>query len=284
MHYRNALGVIGLTLSATCTVALAFDDTKYPDLWGQWIGVRIPGVGGQPAFDPTKPWGRGQQAPLTPEYQAVLEASLADQAKGGQGNWKPGADCLPPGMPGMMTLYQAAEFIVLPEITYIRIDHVHDSHRRIYTDGREWPQDVEPAFAGYSIGKWSDKDGDGRYHLLEVETRHMKGPRAYDASGIPLHRDNQTVVRERIYLDKANPNILHDEITVIDNALTRPWTVIKNYRRNRNPIWIESSCMEANPHIRIGKENYMLSADGYLMPAKKNQQPPDLRYFSQSQK
>ena len=78
--------------------------------------------------------------------------------------------------------------------------------------------------------------------------------------------------------------ILHDEITTIDNALTRPWTVTKNYRRDRDPIWIESICTEANPHIRLGKENYMLSADGYLMPAKKNQQPPDLKYFSQSQK
>jgi hypothetical protein len=26
-----------------------------------------------------------------------------------------------------------------------------------------------------------------------------------------------------MYVDKTNPNILHDEITVIDNALTRPW-------------------------------------------------------------
>jgi len=173
------------------------------------------------------------------------------------------------------------EIIVLPEVTYILIDHIHDTHRRIYTDGREWPQDLEPAFSGYSIGKWSDKDGDGRYHLLEVETRGMKGPRAYDASGIPLHRDDQTVVKERIYLDKANPNILHDEITVIDNALTRPWTVIKNYRRNPNerPIWPEYVCAENNSHIHIANENYFLSADGHLMPAKKDQPPPDLRYF-----
>ena len=83
MRHRNALGAIGLALVATCSTAMAFDDAKYPDLWGQWIGVRIPGVGGQPAFDPTKPWGLGQQAPLTPEYQKVLEASLADQANGG---------------------------------------------------------------------------------------------------------------------------------------------------------------------------------------------------------
>jgi hypothetical protein len=34
--------------------------------------------------------------------------------------------------------------------------------------------------------------------------------------------------------------------------------------------------------VKIGGENYMLSADGYLMPTKKNQPPPDLRYFNQS--
>src|SRR5262249_53973338 len=90
----------------------------------------------------------------------------------------------------------------------ILIDHIHDTHRRIYTDRREWPEDVEPVFAVYPIEKGSAQDSDGRSPLLKVETRHMKGPRAYDASGIPLHRDNQTVVKERIYLDKANPSIL----------------------------------------------------------------------------
>jgi len=137
---------------------------------------------------------------------------------------------------------------------------------------------------GYSIGRWIDETGSGRYSVLEIETRNMKGPRAFEPSGIPLHSDNQTVVHERMYLDKANPDILHDEITTIDHALTRPWTVNKSYQRERNPIWIEAVCNEANPHLRIGKENYMLSADGYLMPAKKNQQPPDLRYFRQSAK
>ena len=41
---------------------------------------------GQPSFDQTKLWGNGQQAPLTPEYQAMLDASIADQEKGGLGN------------------------------------------------------------------------------------------------------------------------------------------------------------------------------------------------------
>jgi hypothetical protein len=85
--------------------------------------------------------------------------------------------------------------------------------RRIYTDGRAWPNDPEPTFAGYSIGRWIDADGDGRYDALEVETRHMKGPRTLEGSGLPLHKDNQTMVKERIFLDKTNPDILYDEIT-----------------------------------------------------------------------
>jgi hypothetical protein len=59
---------------------------------------------------------------------------------------------------------------------------------------------------------------------------------------------------------------------------------VKNYVRESRPIvWFESICSESNEHIRIGKENYMMSADGYLMPAKKGQSPPDLRYFKKSQ-
>jgi hypothetical protein len=118
--------------------------------------------------------------------------------------------------------------------------------------------------------------------VLEVETRGVKGPRVYENTGIPLHADNQTIIRERIYLDKTDANLLHDEITTIDHALTRPWTVVKDYRRTpiSEPIWWrESVCAENNVHVTIGNEIYFLSGDGFLMPSKKHQPPPDLRYF-----
>jgi hypothetical protein len=277
MRCTNLIAWVALAaLCAGITPALAFDETKYPDWNGQWkLGI--------PAkWDPSKPPGRGQQAPLTPEYQAIFEANLADQAAGGQGT-DPTYVCIPDGMPRAMNVVFPMEIVIMPKTTYMMIEYL-SMLRRIYTDGREWPKDQEPSFMGYSIGRWVDEDGDGRYDLLEVETRNMKGPRAFDPSGIPLHEDNQTVVKERIFLDKANPGILHDEITTIDHALTHPWTVMKNYRRIRNPIWIEAICTESNPHVRIGNENYMLSADGYLMPAKKDQPPPDLRYFNQARK
>ncbi len=278
---RNLIGAMALTaLCMTIAEAQAFDDAKYPNLKGQWTRAIVPGAGGQPAFDPSKPPGRGQQAPLTAEYQAIFETNLADQAAGGHGNvlWN---TCLPNAMPGMMTVFQPMEIVVMPETTYILINQTHDAHRRIYTDGRDWPKEVEPAFEGYSIGKWVDEDGDGRYDMLEIETRHLKGPRVYDASGLPLHADNRSVIKERIFLDRADRNILYDEITIFDNALTRPWTVTKKYVRNPNPrpVWYEYVCAENNPHVVIGKENYFRSADGLLMPAKKDQAPPDLRYF-----
>jgi hypothetical protein len=200
------------------------------------------------------------------------------------GEGGPGLDpsyvCLPPGMPRAMNVYTPMEIVVTPETTYILIDHIHDS-RRIYTDGRDWPPDVEPSYSGYSIGRWIDSKGAGRYDLLEVETRNFKGPRALETTGLPLHHDNQTIVKERIFFDPAEAGILHDEITVLDHAFTRPWTVLKSYRRTANarPVWAENVCAEGNQHVEIGRQSYMLSAEGHLMPTKKNQAPPDLRYF-----
>jgi hypothetical protein len=189
-------------------------------------------------------------------------------------------------MPMMMNVLAPMEIVVLPEVTYILTSDVHAYVRRVFTDGREWPENIEPAFqGGLSLGKWID-DGNGRYDVLEIETRGFKGPRVYDDSGIPLHADNQSIIKERLYLDKADRNLLHDVITVSDHALTRPWAVAKSYRRNANPrpLWVESECEEGQAHVQIGKEGYFLSAEGLLMPAKKGQTPPDLRYFNQSRK
>jgi hypothetical protein len=257
--------------------AAAHDESKYPDWAGTWR--RAPGTG--IGWEETKPRGRGQQPPLTAEYQAIWEASMADQDAGGQGG-DTRVTCISNGMPRLMTVIRPIEFVILPKITYVVYEN--NLPRRIYTDGSGFPPDNEPSYAGYSVGTWLDTDGDGRFDTLEVETRDFKGPRNYEDSGMPLHVDNQSIVKERLSLDKANPDILKNEITVIDHALTRPWTVVKNYHRIRNGRMYEDLCNESNVHVQIGKENYFMSADGYLMPAKKDQAPPDLRYFKQTQK
>src|SRR5215467_10700784 len=157
---------------------------------------------------------------------------------------------------------------------------IFEANLKDQAEGGQFPEDTDTSFMGYSIGKWVDTDGDGRYDELLVETRFLKSPRAYDSSGIPLHPDGKTIVQERFYQDKDKPDVLHDEVTTIDNALTRPWMVTKHYNRVRNPIWVEAICSENNDHIKLGNETYMRSAEGLLMPAKKGQRPPDLRYFN----
>src|ERR1700738_1180940 len=90
------------------------DDMKYPDWESQWRNP-IAGRGGNP-WDPSKPMGLGQQAPLTPEYQAIFEASLEDQAQGGQGN-NYRAACVLSGMPRIMSLAAPMEILIAPAAT-----------------------------------------------------------------------------------------------------------------------------------------------------------------------
>jgi hypothetical protein len=285
MRCRSSIGAFALMAALTMMAGggAAAADAKYPNWKGQWIPVIASGAGAQ-SFDPTKPAGPGQQAPLTPEYQKVLEKSVTEQAGGGFGN-DPTAECYAAGMPRMMT-YEAQEYVVTPDMTYILLGG-DDNLRRIFTDGRNWPDKINETYQGYSIGRWIDEDGDGTYDVLEAETRGpFKGPRAYDASGLPLASDDESTFKERFFVDKADPNLLHDVMTVFDHALTRPWTVDKIFRRNADPQpdWPEYYCHVTNNRIILGGEGYRLNPDGVLMPTRKDQPPPDLRYFKPTAK
>ncbi len=187
----------------------------------------------------------------------------------------------------MMNVYNPLEIVITPDTTYLLTSHNNDMYRRIFTDGRDWPKDPERTLAGYSIGKWVGEDADGKYNALEVETRFLRGPRAYENTGIPFHKDDQTVIKERFYLDKANRNTLYDDIIVLDHALTRPYGKLEKLVRSQDPrpVWRAESCPEDNEWLRIGKETYVVNeSDGKLMPSYKNQPPPDLSSFPQSKK
>jgi hypothetical protein len=280
MLLKSMIGSIALLAAVIAEPVAAqqpFDASKYPALAGQW--QRVGRLG---AFDATKPPGLGQQAPLTPEYQKIFEANLAEVAKGGFGD-DPVYTCIPEGMPRAMTLVLPMEIVITRDTTYIMMEYL-SMLRRIYTDGRDFPKDEDPSWMGYSIGKWIDEDGDGRFDVLEVETRNLKNPRTFDPSGLPVHKDGETIVKERFYLDKANPDALHDEITVYDHALTRPWKVVRDMKREKKPIWVESICSEGNVHVNIGGQHYMLNGDGELMPSMKDQPPPSLKHFDQTKK
>jgi hypothetical protein len=281
MPKRSAVSLFTLTgvLCASLTGAPALDETRYPDWKGQW--VRADGAEAA-QWDARKPWGLGQQPPLISEYQALFEANLKQLAVGVKAS-DPTTRCIPSAMPRVMMAIHPMEIVVMPDTTYIMIE-TSSTLRCVFTDGRAWPKEREPSYAGYSIGQWEDTDRDGRFDTLAIETRFIKGPHSYDDSGIPLHQDEQAVIKERISPDRSDPRLLRNEITTIDNALSRPWTVTQSYRRvaSAQPVWTERICSEDSQTIRIGEEDYALGTDGLLAPVRKGQPPPDLRYFNET--
>jgi hypothetical protein len=125
---------------------------------------------------------------------------MADQADGGLGNF-PTALGRASGMPYIMMAFGPMEWVVTTDTIYILIGW-HHHYRRIFTDGRDWPENIESTYAGHSIGRWVDEDGDGVYDLLLVETRGFKGPRAVDEAGLPLHVSTGIRLIQGYYMTK----------------------------------------------------------------------------------
>src|SRR6202049_3668523 len=104
----------------------AQDAKKYPAFEGMWDRGSPLG-----SWDPTKPPGRGQQAPLTPEYQAVYEANIAKDKAGIV--FDPKFTCVPGGMPRVMNMTQPMEFIIKPTVVYMLMES-QSPIRRISND------------------------------------------------------------------------------------------------------------------------------------------------------
>src|SRR4051794_6670289 len=102
---RRALAIATTLLALAAMPCFADDGSRFPDWSGQWART----YGGNPRYDQTKPI-RKQEAPLKPEYQALFEASIADQNAGGHGLDR-GYTCLPQGMPRMMSGVSMFEFL-----------------------------------------------------------------------------------------------------------------------------------------------------------------------------
>ncbi len=259
----SAFSTLFLSGAALSTAALAAPATVYPDWSGQW--ERIGSLNWPPeGYEAAGP------APLTPEYQAVYEHNL-ELRKNGVLAGDPPATCLPPGMPRVMKMSFPMEIVITPTITYIIADW-ESQLRRVYTDGRDWPEYILPEFNGYSLGEWHDENNDGVYDMLSITTKGIKGPRSIDSTGVVLHENNETEVFEEIR--RLDAGTLENTITTIDDAFTRPWTIRQQYSHVPQPeaIWVEYACAEGNRHIQLGDEWYFLNDDeGVLEPTREGQ-------------
>jgi len=250
-----ALGIFATSLASTIASlpVTAQDDVVYPanapgasyaelDNWPDFRGLWFPAFafGSGPAEEPK----------LKGTYKEYYEAELAKVAANPNYEISEGFNnCEPPGMPYMMTMPYSIEFLFTPGKITVN-QEAHMMVRRIFLDGRPFPESPDPSYFGDSRGHW---EGD----TLVVETRNTRPGQRLGVLGVS--NSDALVIHERIYLDEANPDLLHLDFTYEDpNVLEEPWNLKHTFRRDRTWDMLEYICDENDRHP--------VDADGQTQP------------------
>jgi hypothetical protein len=179
-----------------------------------------------------RPGGRPVPPTLTPDYDAKEKAFVAGQSKG-ENVQNENANCVPPGVPGIMQMPYPLEFIYSPGRVTIGIE-TDSQVRRIYM-GAKHPDDPDPSYNGDSVGHW---EGD----TLVVDTIALD-PTTDIAPGVG--HTAQTHIVERFRL--VDPDHMEVATTIDDpKVLTKPWTVVRPYIRHRDWKIREYVCEQNN--------------------------------------
>jgi hypothetical protein len=207
-----------------------------PDLSGLWEGERQ-GGGGSLMNDIARNLKGG--LPFQPWAADLLKARLANEDKD-----DPDGYCQPLGLVRMHVHPYPRKIIQLPSLLVIMFER-DNSFRQIFTDGRPMPVDPQPAYNGYSTGKW---DGD----TLVVQTTGFKDGMWLDNVGSPFTSAAKVIERFR----RPSFGNLEIEVTVDDpKAYTKPWTILLKQTLAADTDMLEFFCMENNrdmPHM-VGK-------------------------------
>jgi hypothetical protein len=150
-----------------------------------------------------------EEAPIRPEA-AELFRKRAE--RGASDN--PSTQCLPQGIPRADLFPAPFRIIQTPGLIAILYE-VDNTHRQVHTDGRKLPVDPQPAWLGYSVGKW---EGD----TLVVDTAGFNDKSWLDARGHPHSEDLR--IHERLH--RRDFGHMDLQVTVEDPKMyTRPFTI-----------------------------------------------------------
>lgn len=165
---------------------------------------------------------------IAPRANALLLNRQASERK-----QDPDSNCTLSGVPRIETgqtpfkILQAADEVVI-------LYQAFTTFRQVFTDGRPLPQDPQPSWLGYSVGKW---DGD----TLVVETVGFNDLTWLDNAGTP-HSDSLHVT-ERFH--RRDPKRLDIQITIDDpKTFSKPLTVTQHARLLPSTDLTEFICLE----------------------------------------
>jgi hypothetical protein len=223
--------------------AVAADASKLPG--GTWASIaQLPDMNGvwemtfgsRRAAQVTAARGAGdfgppQQFVLTPAYAAMQKDYQTNPPHD-----SPMANCVPPGMPGIMSQPYPIEILYTPGMVTV-IAEAFMQVRHIYTDGRGHPEDPDLTYNGHSIGHW---EGD----TLVVDTVGFVKDTPLGMNMGVKHSDKMHIV-ERFHL--ADPKTLEIATTIDDpDALSKPYSRTVSYARHPDWTLAEYICQQNN--------------------------------------
>jgi hypothetical protein len=177
------------------------------------------------------------KVPMTDEARRIHTA----RSTGLLGWEEPDAHCLPQGVP-KVNMAPVPFKIVQTEKLVVLVYEAFNLWRQVFLDGRDFADDLNPSWLGYSKGRW---EGDA----LVVETRGLNGKQWLDHGGLPA--SDKLVVTERFRRPAFGR--LEIDITINDPTYyTKPWTATVQSRLLLGTELFEFICNEnekSTPHM-----------------------------------
>jgi hypothetical protein len=148
-------------------------------------------------------------APFLPWAKA-----LHDERQKSLGVGAPTERCLPHGIPdAMLTRTLPFKIVQTPGVMIILYEEFNN-WRQVFTDGRPLPVDPQPAWLGYSIGRWEG-------NAFVIDTAGFNDKSWLDAGGTP-HSD---ALKTRERLRRRDFGHMEAQFTFEDpKTFTRPWS------------------------------------------------------------
>jgi len=177
----------------------------------------------------------GPEVALRPSAAKVYKERLARL-----GSDRPSGHCLPHGIPDAMLVPSPFKIIHTARVTMILFEEFVE-FRQVFTDGRALPKDPQPAWFGYSVGKW---EGDA----LIVESSGFNDKSWLDDDGHPHTDALHTIERFR----RSDFGHMTMQITIDDpKAYTKPWGATLHYHLLPDTELIEYICdnEKDTPHL-----------------------------------
>jgi hypothetical protein len=196
-----------------------------PDLSGVWSQDNLRyltylGADGTPM--PMRPWAN----------------ALFLHRQGTKGKEDPDANCTLPGVPRMDSVPNPFKILQSPD-EVVLLYEAFTTFRQVFMDGRALPEDPQPAWMGYSIGKW---DGD----TLVIETTGFNDLTWLDNAGTP--HSEALHVTERYH--RRDIGHLDIQITVDDpKTFLHPFTITEHEHLLPDTTLLEFICSENNKDL-----------------------------------